>query len=85
MGSELLIDFTKNLAFGNLTPCRRTVVHIGSSVTAVIRNYGNLLVEMAAIVPDGLVCFFVSYQYMENTVSTWYEQVRNGLGLRAGV
>ena len=30
----------------------------------VIRNYGNLLVEMSAVVPDGLVCFFVSYKYM---------------------
>ena len=44
-------------------------------VLAVIRNYGNLLVEMATIVPDGLVCFFVSYQYLENTVAAWYEQV----------
>ena len=46
-----------------------------SFVLAVIRNYGNLLVEMATIVPDGLVCFFVSYQYLENTVAAWYEQV----------
>lgn len=41
----------------------------------MIRNYGNLLVDMATIVPDGLVCFFVSYQYLENTVAAWYEQV----------
>ena len=32
--------------------------------TAVMRNYGNLLVEMSGVVPDGIVCFFVSYQYM---------------------
>lgn len=44
-------------------------------ITAVLRNYGNLLVEMSAVVPDGLVCFFVSYQYLENTVASWYEQV----------
>lgn len=31
---------------------------------AVIRNYGNLLVAMCKIVPDGIVCFFVSYVYM---------------------
>lgn len=31
---------------------------------AVIRNYGNLLVAMCKIVPDGVVCFFVSYVYM---------------------
>ncbi|XP_069500780.1 general transcription and DNA repair factor IIH helicase subunit XPD isoform X1 [Ambystoma mexicanum] len=41
---------------------------------AVIRNYGNLLLEMSGIVPDGIVAFFTSYQYMENIVSSWYEQ-----------
>ena len=35
---------------------------------AVIRNYGNLLVEMSKIVPDGIVCFFVSYVYMVSFV-----------------
>lgn len=42
---------------------------------AVIRNYGNLLLEMSAIVPDGIVAFFTSYVYMENIVASWYEQV----------
>ena len=41
---------------------------------AVIRNYGNLMAEMAAVVPDGMVCFFTSYDYMENVVSTWVNQ-----------
>ncbi|XP_059575144.1 general transcription and DNA repair factor IIH helicase subunit XPD isoform X1 [Alligator mississippiensis] len=41
---------------------------------AVIRNYGNLLLELSAIVPDGIVAFFTSYQYMENIVASWYEQ-----------
>lgn len=40
-----------------------------------MRNYGNLLLEMSAIVPDGIVGFFTSYQYMENIVASWYEQV----------
>uniref|UniRef100_A0A674D620 General transcription and DNA repair factor IIH helicase subunit XPD n=1 Tax=Salmo trutta TaxID=8032 RepID=A0A674D620_SALTR len=40
---------------------------------AVIRNYGNLLLEMSAIVPDGIVAFFTS-TYMENIVASWYEQ-----------
>ena len=31
---------------------------------AVVRNYGNLLVDLAAVVPDGVVCFFTSYIYM---------------------
>ncbi|KAM8794024.1 general transcription and DNA repair factor IIH helicase subunit XPD isoform 1-T1 [Eudromia elegans] len=38
---------------------------------AVIRNYGNLLLEMSAVVPDGIVAFFTSYQYMENIVASW--------------
>lgn len=42
----------------------------------MIRNYGNLLLEMSAVVPDGIVAFFTSYQYMESTVASWYEQVR---------
>lgn len=28
---------------------------------------------MAAIVPDGMVCFFTSYLYMENVVASWYD------------
>lgn len=43
---------------------------------AVIRNYGQLLLELSAVVPDGLVCFFVSYYYMEQTVAKW-----NDMGL----
>ncbi|KTF73544.1 hypothetical protein cypCar_00027651 [Cyprinus carpio] len=42
---------------------------------AVIRNYGNLLLEMSAIVPAGIVAFFTSYIYMENIVASWYEQI----------
>ncbi|CAE1139024.1 ERCC2 [Acanthosepion pharaonis] len=40
---------------------------------AVIRNYGNLLVEMAQVVPDGIVGFFTSYSYMEAIIAAWYE------------
>ncbi len=42
----------------------------------VIRNYGKMLVELAAVVPDGIVCFFVSYRYMDAIVSKW-----NDLGI----
>jgi DNA excision repair protein ERCC-2 len=31
---------------------------------AVMRNYGNLLVDMCTVTPDGVVCFFTSYTYM---------------------
>ncbi|ELU01094.1 hypothetical protein CAPTEDRAFT_167887 [Capitella teleta] len=40
----------------------------------VIRNYGNLLVDLAAVVPDGVVAFFTSYVYMETIVAAWYDQ-----------
>ncbi len=29
----------------------------------VMRNYGRLLVELSATVPDGVVAFFVSYRW----------------------
>ena len=40
----------------------------------VVRNYGNLLSELSHIVPDGMVCFFTSYTYMESVVAAWCEQ-----------
>ncbi|NXV08366.1 ERCC2 helicase, partial [Cettia cetti] len=40
----------------------------------VVRNYGQLLLELSAVVPDGLVAFFTSYVYLESTVASWYEQ-----------
>lgn len=40
---------------------------------AVVRNYGNLLLELANIVPDGIVSFFTSYVYMEQMISMWHE------------
>ncbi|UYV82846.1 ERCC2 [Cordylochernes scorpioides] len=53
---------------------RREWVLLNRFRTAVIRNYGNLLLEIVSIVPDGVVCFFTSYHYMEAVVSSWYEQ-----------
>ena len=38
---------------------------------AVVRNYGNMLIEFAKIVPDGIVAFFPSYIYMESIVTMW--------------
>ncbi|KNC77230.1 hypothetical protein SARC_10307 [Sphaeroforma arctica JP610] len=40
---------------------------------SVIRNYGSILIEFASCVPDGMVCFFVSYTYMEAIVGAWQE------------
>ncbi|RUS24950.1 DNA repair helicase, partial [Jimgerdemannia flammicorona] len=38
---------------------------------AVVRNFGQIMVEFSKIVPDGVVCFFPSYLYMEQIVSMW--------------
>lgn len=38
--------------------------HVTVYIAAVIRNYGNLLADMSAVVPDGMACFFPSYEYM---------------------
>ncbi|KAJ1675183.1 TFIIH/NER complex ATP-dependent 5'-3' DNA helicase subunit [Spiromyces aspiralis] len=40
---------------------------------AVVRNFGNLLIECARTVPDGVVAFFPSYLYMESIVAMWNE------------
>jgi DNA excision repair protein ERCC-2 len=32
------------------------------------------LLEMAACVPDGIVCFFPSYAYLETAIAAWYQQ-----------
>ncbi|KAI3835020.1 hypothetical protein MKX03_007313 [Papaver bracteatum] len=39
----------------------------------VTGNYGRLLLEMVAAVPDGVVCFFDTYSYMESIIGTWNE------------
>ena len=41
------------------------------SNTTVIRNYGNLLIDLCKNVPDGIVVFFPSYRYMEEVVLQW--------------
>lgn len=40
---------------------------------AVARNYGALVIDMSAVVPDGIVVFFPSYVYMEHIISMWHE------------
>ena len=41
--------------------------------TGVVRNYGSLLVELSMLVPDGLVCYFPSFKYMEHVIVKWNE------------
>lgn len=40
----------------------------------VLQNYGRLLIELCAHVPDGIVAFFTSYKYMEDLVAAWKDQ-----------
>lgn len=56
-----------------MSECCRCCGFLGPQVRsdpAVIRNYGQLLLELAQITPDGLLCFFTSYSYMEVPLET---------------
>lgn len=39
-----------------------------------LRNYGRMIVDLASVVPDGLVVFFVSYSYMDYVIARWHEE-----------
>jgi DNA excision repair protein ERCC-2 len=39
----------------------------------VIHNYGVFLEQLVQAIPDGMVCFFTSYRYMEQVIEKWYE------------
>lgn len=39
-----------------------------------------MLVELSRVVPDGVVCFFVSYLYMDQIVAQWH-----AMGVLAGI
>lgn len=78
MESEGNVDLSTDVRLNTISGLLPLLVcHLSRCcLPAVIRNYGNLLLEMSSIVPDGIVAFFTSYVYMENIVASWYEQVR---------
>lgn len=39
---------------------------------SVVHNYGTLLEQLVQVVPDGVVCFFTSYRYLEQVIEKWY-------------
>ena len=39
----------------------------------ILHSYGKLLVELSRVVPDGIVCFFPSYSYMNLCLANWDE------------
>jgi hypothetical protein len=51
---------------------------------SVLRNYGNLLLQLAATVPDGIIVFFVSYISMEQMISFWNSDGFGGDGVGNG-
>lgn len=42
-----------------------------SLLLAIIRNYGNVVVELSSVIPDGIVAFFPSYEYMVSTINPY--------------
>lgn len=40
---------------------------------SIARNYGELIIRVAEVVPDGIVCFFPSYEFMQEIVMRWTE------------
>lgn len=38
----------------------------------VMRNYGEMLVQLVSVVPDGVVAFFPSYSFMETAITAWH-------------
>ncbi|OUM66499.1 hypothetical protein PIROE2DRAFT_68940 [Piromyces sp. E2] len=80
---EDLKNFCKEKTYCPYFLARRMVITRGSDQVAVsskfevrndlavVRNYGQILVEFSKIVPDGIVCFFPSYLYMESIIDEW--------------
>lgn len=42
--------------------------YVSRSNRAVTRNFANLLLSLCDVVPDGILCFFPSYKYMEHVL-----------------
>lgn len=42
---------------------------------SVVRNYGDLLLQVVRNTPDGVCCFFTSYSFMEDIIGQW-DQLR---------
>lgn len=39
----------------------------------ILWNYGDLIIRLSQVVPDGIVVFFPSYLFMETIVMKWEE------------
>lgn len=52
---------------------KKEIINQSWEVIILILDYGNLLIEMSSVVPDGIICFFPSYRYMEEVILNWNE------------
>lgn len=68
---EFNIYYTSSLLISDQLPV--STKYDLRSDPGVEKNYGKLLLEMVSVVPDGIVCFFVSYSYMDGIVNSWHE------------
>ncbi|KAL7720166.1 DNA repair helicase rad3/xp-D [Entamoeba marina] len=41
--------------------------------TLILKSYGKIVTELSKVVPDGLLCFFPSYSYMNLCIANWEE------------
>ena len=73
-------EFTMSLARECFLPLFVTRGNAGQSLSScyklrsdprVASTYGDMLLEFVKIVPDGIVCFFPSYVYMDHVFSSW--------------
>lgn len=48
--------------------------YISRSNKAVTRNFANLILGLCDVVPDGILCFFPSYKYMEHVLKEWADE-----------
>ena len=77
-----MVDFTMSFSRRCLLPL---IVNRGNDKTPlsssfklrsnpnVTKNYGELLLSFSKIVPDGIICFFPSYVYMQLVFKAWSE------------
>lgn len=56
--------------FTTYLPASHPLLHSTLSTNPIAIS-GRMLVDLAAVVPDGIICFFVSYSYMDSIVSRW--------------
>lgn len=48
---------------------------LGQKCVPIVILYLRLnVIQISACVPDGVVCFFTSYLYLESVVGAWYDQ-----------